>query len=71
MQYREALLPGTDALPRQTVEWKGYFGKHLVRYRTQSGSIFRVQTADREEADARFWSFVERLRQEVKASRGM
>lgn len=67
--YREALLPGTDALTAATVEWMPKGRGYLVRYRTRAGATFRKEAEDREEANAQFWDYVEKLRQEVASQR--
>lgn len=69
MQNREALLPGTDALTASTAEWFRYRNGYLVRYRSKHGITFREQVADPEAANARFWGFVDQLRQEVRAAK--
>lgn len=51
---QEALAADTDAIPRRTVEWSTYRGKHLVRYKNASGVTRRCHTADYVEADAAF-----------------
>lgn len=52
---REALLPGTDALPANTVQFESYDRKILVRYRDAAGSVRRESFEDRASAAAFFW----------------
>jgi hypothetical protein len=41
MTKAESLLPGTDALPRATIEWTKAKGKHLIRYRRPDGQTWQ------------------------------
>jgi hypothetical protein len=59
----EALLPDTDAIKRNTLEWTPYRGKHLVRYKNAQGQVQRVKTASWDEANAAFEKFLQHLRQ--------
>lgn len=73
---QEALLPGTRAIPRETVEFECHH-KVLIRYKALNGNTWQRQILDREEANRVFWGFVENFRSEVaragsqkEASRG-
>jgi hypothetical protein len=61
----EALLPDTDAISRSTLEWGEYRGKQLVRYKDAAGSVQRCLTADRAEASATFYTWLEAMRHEA------
>ena len=65
-RFAEALLPDTDALRCQTIEWEKYRGKHLVRYRNRDGATFRKHTPDPREAEEFFSHCLAELRQEAK-----
>lgn len=60
---QESLLPHTDAIPKRTLEWTRYHGKHLVRYKDGLGYVHRTLTADRAQAEAAF----ERYREQYSA----
>lgn len=62
----EALLPDTDAIKRNTLEWEPYKGKWLVRYKNSKGFVKRVITADWNEADQAFMTYLEEMRQEAR-----
>ncbi|HEV2498607.1 MAG TPA: hypothetical protein VGY31_03390 [Terriglobia bacterium] len=62
----EALLPGTDAITRGTIEWSAYQGKSLVRYRDVAGSVHRQAFKTADEAQPFFLECVNRLRVEAK-----
>jgi hypothetical protein len=64
----ESLLPGTDALPRATVEWTIYRRRHLVRYRSLDGKVSYHRQFDAEgDALAQFWDYAEILRRDAQA----
>ncbi len=65
----EALLRDTDAISKGTVEFGGYRGKILVRFRSLEGSVVRrlFPYAESEEAFAFFQECVEKLRVEAAA----
>jgi hypothetical protein len=61
---QEALLPGTDALPRATLEFQ-VRGKILVRYKSPTGYVTRKQFRNpeqKEQATAFFDQCYEKLR---------
>ncbi len=55
---QESLLPDTDAIKKETLEWEPYKGKHLVRYKDMNGVVHRTLTANWEEADAAFTKYL-------------
>ncbi len=65
---QEALLPGTDAIARATLEWTRYRGKQLVRYKDASGSVWRCLTANYAEAEAAFEKWVEEMRRKASTA---
>ena len=68
MIRQEALLPGTRAIPRGTVEFECR-QKVLIRYKNLAGNVWQRQIEDREEAGRVFWGFVENLRSEAARAR--
>ena len=61
----ETLLPDTDAIKHNTLEWKPYCGKWLVRYKNAQGSVQRVHTTSWDEANAAFETFLKEMRYET------
>jgi len=61
---QEALLPGTDAIRKSTLEWSTYRGKQLVRYKDSTGSVHRTLTANYAEADAAYQKYIEMMKAE-------
>lgn len=62
---RESLLPDTEALSRETVEFHKRGRGFLVRYRNRDGAVYRQVTTDADEAGALFWEWVARIRAEL------
>lgn len=65
----EALLPDTDAITDNTLEWVPYRGKWLVRFKDARGYTHRCQTANYQEADEAFEKFKARMKEEAARSR--
>ncbi len=65
---QEALLPGTKAIMKGTVEWNSYRHGYLVRYKSCGGSVQQRQFQDREQANAQFWRFCDEMAREVRAA---
>jgi hypothetical protein len=65
----ESLLPGTDAIKRNTLEWDTYHGKYLVRYKDENNIVRRVHTADWNEADKAFEKFLNEMRANCQRNR--
>lgn len=59
---QEALLPGTDAIQKNTLEWVPYRAGWLVRYKDSSGSVQKVATNSWDEANTAFEKFLEIMR---------
>lgn len=64
----ESLLPDTDAIKRNTLEWDNYRGGYLVRYKTQNGSVQRCQTKSWDEANAAFEKFLQEMRASISGA---
>jgi hypothetical protein len=64
----EALLPNTDAIKRNTLEWDNYCGKWLVRYKNGAGQVHRVLTPSWEEANTAFEKFLKEMREQAAGS---
>jgi hypothetical protein len=64
----EALLPGTNAISRGSVESVPYRGKRLVRYRNLAGYVMQRQFRDPDEAHRYFLECVGRLKEELKTA---
>jgi hypothetical protein len=62
---QESLLPGTDALPRGTIEWTIRKGKHLIRYRRPDGTTWQRTEADPEAAQAYYEKCIADLREQA------
>jgi hypothetical protein len=60
-----ALLPGTDAIPCQTVEWARCRGKILIRYKDRAGYVHRESFDNRELAQTFFAGLILRMRKEL------
>lgn len=67
---QECLLPGTDAITKNTLEWSIYHGKQLVRYKDANGSVHRCLTADYAEAEQAFNNWLEDMREQAQESYG-
>jgi hypothetical protein len=65
----ESLSPDTDAITRNTLEWRHYRGGWLVRWKDRTATVRKVSTKDWNEADHSFTEFLEKMRAEVKMSR--
>ena len=63
---QESLLPGTDALPRATIEWTIRKGKHLIRYRRPDGTTWQHTEADPEAAKAYYEKCMADLREQAR-----
>ena len=63
---QEALLPGTHALPRGTVEVSHYDNSILVRTRQRDGMTTQRKFKTCQEAMVHFWVAAERLEREVR-----
>jgi hypothetical protein len=61
----EALLPGTDAIPRNTAEFCSYRGKYLVRFR-DAVTVMRRTFEDVDEASRYFWWCCRRLQDSAR-----
>jgi len=66
MLKQEALLPGTSALPRGTVEVSHYGRSILVRHRDRAGTTTQRRFGSRDDAMAHFWIAAERLQAEAQ-----
>jgi hypothetical protein len=66
----ERLLPGTDAIPANTIEWTKYRGKHLLRYKLDRINCRLVQTPDAEEAATIFFGWIHEMREKAASERG-
>lgn len=64
----EALLPGTDAITKGTVEWSHYRGGYLVRFRPIDGSARQHTTKDKDDCNQQFWKWVAEMRDSVERS---
>ena len=64
---QENLLPGTDAIPRGSVQTSAFGGKTLVRYKDLKGHVMRRVIADPDAAHAQFLEWVNSLRESLKA----
>jgi len=67
MLKQEALLLGTHALPRGTVEVSHYGRSILVRVRQLTGSTTQRRFGTPQEAMRHFWDSADRLKSEVEA----
>lgn len=61
----EALLPDTDAIQKETLEWSTYRGAWLVRYKDRAGMVHRTQTKVFAEVDAAFDSYLHDMRKRL------
>jgi hypothetical protein len=62
----EALLPGTDAIMRGSVEWGRYRGGWLVRYRNLEGYTAQGQFDNPDLAHAYALECIAKLRAEIR-----
>jgi hypothetical protein len=59
--------PGASALPRATVEWSIYCGKHLVRYKSIDGKwLHRRAFITADEAFRAFWEWAHELERDAR-----
>jgi hypothetical protein len=65
-QVQEALEPGSQALPRGTVEVVPVGGRWRVRYRSCSGHVLRRTFSSVDEANIQFWAWVKDLKLEAR-----
>jgi len=63
---QESLLPSTDAIMKNTLEWTPYRGKHLVRYKDAAGNVHRCLTPSYERALSEFEKFKAMMREEAR-----
>lgn len=61
---QEALAPDTDAMPRTTIEWSLYRGKHRVRVKDPNGYVVRMEFDDQDAAHRFFWAKADSLKAE-------
>lgn len=66
MLKQERLLPGTDALPRSTVEVQHYGRSLLVRSRDATGSTTQHRFATPTEAMLEFWQAADQLQHQAR-----
>ena len=64
----EALLPGTDAIRKNTLEWEGYRGGWLVRWKNGQGIVKKIVTKDYIEADRVFTQWRKEMRFKAQPS---
>ena len=65
----ESLLPGTDAIKSNTVEWDSYRGGYLVRWKNGNGIVRKITTKDWNEADRTFTEYREAMRAEAQGGK--
>lgn len=65
-RFAEALLPDTDAIRRQEIEWTMHKGKQLIRYCNRDGVLFRKHTADPAEAKRFFFDCLDKMHKEAQ-----
>ena len=64
----EALLPHTDAIQRNTLEWTAYRSGWLVRWKDAAGVVKKITTNDWHEADRTFEQYLKEMKASVERS---
>ena len=62
----EALLPDTDAIKNNTLEWDTYRGGYMVRYKNAAGVVTRCTTKSWDEANTAFEKYLQEMREATR-----